>query len=163
GPALSASDGAACNAAASLPGATPPVDCGTFTTNLPLTPGSYRLAATQTLGARTSDLSARISFSVVDPGAPRAPTGSTPAAPVPGTGDVQVSGTAQSNATITVTVPGGDGTTTTLPPQSGGSFNVDVQLTDPGSYQITVTQTVGGSTSAASAPIAVKVPLPPLT
>jgi hypothetical protein len=138
---------------------------GYFTTPLALSRTTHKLTATQTVSGVTSPASPELVFTVFDPTAPPPPTVSQPpGATVSGNGKVAVGGTAAANATITVTATaksGGTPIVTTLTANASGAWNGTLTL-PPGNYDLTFTQTSGGTTSVAGPPVNVKVSLPPL-
>jgi hypothetical protein len=134
---------------------------GTFTFSVSLPPGPHALAATQTVTGQTSAFSAPLAFTAADPAAPPPPTVTVPVGGyVSGNGNVQISGTAAPNATVTVTV---GGTSTTFTTDGSGNWSGTLTLPGVGSFSLSITQTVGGITSATGATATVNVALPPLT
>ncbi len=124
---------------------------GTWTTDLTGVPvGTYTVSATQTSGGVTSAPVTR-PFSVVAGAAltVTAPADGTQIV-VPGadsTATVTVVGTAQPNATVDASLGGGlTGTTTAA---ADGSYSIPVSGVGVGPHTVSVTQTVGGGTSAA--------------
>ncbi|HEY2902235.1 MAG TPA: HYR domain-containing protein [Polyangia bacterium] len=149
---------------------------GTFTRSLNLTKGSHQLAAKQTVSAQTSVFSPALVFIAADPAAPAAPTVTVPMGGfVSGNGKVQVGGTAVPNATVNVTAGGTTtlatdgsclttgGTTTTFATDGSGNWSGLLTLPSVGSFNVCITQSVAGITSAAGVAATVIVALPPLT
>jgi hypothetical protein len=137
---------------------------GLFTASPSLPLGAHTLAARQSLSGKTSPWSNPIVLSVVgasDPQAPAAPVVTQPPGGfISGNGTVAVGGTAAPNATVTVAA----GTTTqTFVADGTGAWSGLFVLPAPGDYNVTVTQTAAGHTSAATAPVDVKVALPALS
>jgi hypothetical protein len=143
-------------------------DAGQLTVNLTLANGSHRISARQTVGSTSSAFSNEIAFDVVsasDPLAPPAPTVTQPVTGlVTGSASLPIAGTAAPGATVTVTAKSPAGTTTlTLSANAAGAFSGVLALPGPGSYDVTLTDSAGGHTSASSAPLSVKVSLSALT
>ncbi|ARC57537.1 hypothetical protein AS850_10665 [Frondihabitans sp. 762G35] len=144
---------------------------GAWTTTFPAVPvGDYTVSASQTVGGTTSTPVTR-PFSVMA-AAPVVITAPDPAVDVvvagPGTtADITVAGTAQPNADIAVDLGGGLTATTTA--GTDGTWSVPVNDVPIGTRTISVTQTVGGTTSPAvtqdltvraGAPLAIVRPAP---
>jgi hypothetical protein len=135
---------------------------GTFSFTVALSPGSHTLTMSQTVGGQQGPLSAPLSFTAADPLAPAAPTVTVPTGGfLSGNGQLQVSGTAAKDATVNVTV---GGATTTFTADGNGSWSGALTLPSatPGSYSLSITQTIGGVTSVATATASVSIAFPPL-
>ena len=137
---------------------------GTFACTLTLPKGLHQLAARQTVGGQRGAFSPALVFTAADPGAPPPPTVTVPSGGfVSGTGRVQIGGTAAAGATVTVTVTvNGTTTTTTFLADASGVWGGLLTLSGPGSYNLSITQTVGGATSGTAATATANVLLPPL-
>ncbi|MDM7890991.1 choice-of-anchor G family protein [Curtobacterium caseinilyticum] len=122
-------------------------DAGAWAVTVPdVGRGEHTVAATQTVDGRTT-AAPEVAFTVVA-AAPLQVTSPTDGQVFP-TGDdtvtVPVSGTAEPGATVTVDV---DGTTVTTTAGGDGSWTVTVPDVPVGDHTVSVTQTVGGATSA---------------
>jgi photosystem II stability/assembly factor-like uncharacterized protein len=137
---------------------------GIFSVNLTLATGPHTLTATQSAGGLVSTSSTALDIQVVAPTNPNAPGAPTITQPpnglVSGAGQIQVAGTAAPGATVTVTA---GGTTATFTADASGAWGGTLTLSGPGSYDLSVTQTVGGVTGPTGPSENVKVTLPPLT
>ncbi len=135
---------------------------GTFTRTVTLAKGAHQLAARQTAGVQASGFSTALVFTAADPGAPPPPTVTVPSGGlISGNGKVQIGGAAAAGATVNVTIAV-NGTTTTFVADAAGVWGGLITLPGAGSYDLTITQTVGGATSGSAATATAKVLLPPL-
>jgi hypothetical protein len=148
-------------------------DGGLFSATLNLTRKRHLLQATQLVAGVTSAPSAVLAVDVTDPAAPAAPSVTGPSGgSVSGNGRVQASGKGTPGGTVTVVVtphglaPGDPGATVfataTFVVDAAGNWSGLINL-GPGNYDLTVTQSSGGHTSGAAAPVNVHVALPGLT
>lgn len=108
--------------------------------------GPHRIAASQTIGGTTTAApGVGFTVSAVAPVRIESPTAGQVVPTTGTTASIPVSGTAEPNATITVDI---DGRTATTTAGGNGSWTVTVDGVPAGGHTVSVTQTVGGVTSA---------------
>ena len=140
-----------------------PITGGTFTFTANLAPGPHTLTIAETVGGQTGPTSAPLTITAADVAAPPSPTVTVPPGGfLSGNGQVQIGGTATPNAAVTVTA---GGTTTTFSADASGNWSglFTLPTSAPGTYALSITQTVGGVTSVIGTTTNVNVALPALT
>jgi hypothetical protein len=122
---------------------------GTWTVMLPGVPvGRYTIRATETVDGTTTAASPQsVTIAAVDPLVVRSPSnGTVMRAGAAGTVDIPMSGTAEPNALVTVTVDGGDPATTTA--GTDGVWTLTLHGVPVGEHVFSATQTIGRAESA---------------
>ncbi|RKR73136.1 choice-of-anchor G family protein [Frondihabitans australicus] len=138
---------------------------GTGTWSAPFTGvpvGGYTISATQTVnGTTSSPVTSTYSIVAGAPVAISAPAAGA-AIPVAGTGstaDIPFTGTAQPGASVTVSL--GSGITGTATADGSGTWTIPIAGVPTGSYTVSATETIGGTTSpAVTQPLTVQVGAP---